>query len=217
MRTHEEPRGSRHRRLPLRNRLISKNSPSGADQEFSTMFSVASRNTLLRFLALIVATFGGVTAMVDNRREMFGRSDVAGLGDCYNELRRELTFHELRRCRRELHTSRDRKRKVRTSEPSRGFDTPLTMPLKNPRFLCQSRPRYPYLFKAALNALVADERTVDGPEDLTHKTTAQNGFYTHRGLDKQASSIRPGALTPDTPPRSRPQEHGWTRGASRGR
>ena len=50
-----------------------------------------------------------------------------------------------------------------------------------------------------MNALVADERTVDGPEDLTGKTTAQTGFYTHRGLDEQASSIRPGAITPDTP------------------
>jgi hypothetical protein len=107
------------------------------------MFSVASRNTLLRFLALIVATFGGVTAMVDNRREMFGRSDVAGLGDYYNELRRELTFHELWRCRGQLHTSRDRKRKVRIFEPWRGSDTPLTRTLKNPRFLCQSRPRHP--------------------------------------------------------------------------
>jgi hypothetical protein len=104
------------------------------------MFSVASRNTLLRFLALIVATFGGVTAMVDNRRETFGRSDVAGLGDRYNELRRELTFHELRRCRGQLHTSRDRKRKVRIFQPSRGFDTPLIMPPKNTRFLCRSRP-----------------------------------------------------------------------------
>jgi hypothetical protein len=47
---------------------------------------------------------------------------------------------------------------------------------------------------------VADERTVDGPEDLTDKTTAQTGFYTHRGLDSQASSIRPGALTPDPLP-----------------
>jgi hypothetical protein len=37
------------------------------------------------------------------------------------------------------------------------------MPLKNPRFLCRSRPRYPQLLKAAFNALVADERTVDDP------------------------------------------------------
>jgi hypothetical protein len=94
------------------------------------MFSVASRNTLLRFLDLIVATFGGVTAMVDNRREMFGRSDVAGLGDCYNELRRELTFHELRRCRSELHISQGRRRKVRIFEPPQGLDTPLTTHLE---------------------------------------------------------------------------------------
>jgi hypothetical protein len=79
------------------------------------------------------------------------------------------------------------------------------MPLKNPRFLCRSRPRVPQLLKAALKVVVAHERTVDGPEDLTHKTTAQTGFYTHRGLDEQASSIRPGVLTPDTPPRSRPE------------
>jgi hypothetical protein len=48
-----------------------------------------------------------------------------------------------------------------------------------------------------LNALVAEERTVDGAGDLTDKTTAQTGFYTHRGLDSQASSIRPGVFTPD--------------------
>jgi hypothetical protein len=50
-----------------------------------------------------------------------------------------------------------------------------------------------------LNALVDDERTLYDPEGLAHKTTAQTGFYTHRGLDEQASFIRPGALTPDTP------------------
>jgi hypothetical protein len=44
----------------------------------------------------------------------------------------EFTIHELRRCRSELHTSRGRMRKLRIFEPSRGFDTPLTMPLKNP-------------------------------------------------------------------------------------
>ena len=124
------------------------------------------------------------------------------------------TFHELRRCRSELHTTRDRKRNVRILEPPRGSDTPLTRPLKILKFLCRSRPRYPQRLKAAFNALVADERTVDGPEDLTEETTAQTGFYTHRGLDEQASSIRPGVLTPDPPPRSRPQEHGWTRGSA---
>jgi hypothetical protein len=41
-------------------------------------------------------------------------------------------FCELRRCRSELHTSEDRKRKARIFEPSRRFDTPLTLPLNNP-------------------------------------------------------------------------------------
>jgi hypothetical protein len=40
----------------------------------------------------------------------------------------------------ELHTSRGRKRKVRIFEPSRGSDTPLTVPLKNCRFLYRSLP-----------------------------------------------------------------------------
>jgi hypothetical protein len=70
----------------------------------------------------------------------------------------EFTFHE-------PHTSRDRKRNVRIFEPSRAFDTPLSMPLKKPQFLCRTRPRFTKLFKAAFNALVADERTVDGPEN----------------------------------------------------
>ena len=43
----------------------SKNSTSAADEKFSTKFSVASRNTLLRFLALFVARFGGVRPLVD--------------------------------------------------------------------------------------------------------------------------------------------------------
>jgi hypothetical protein len=70
----------------------------------------------------------------------------------------------------------------------------------------------PELLKGALNALVAEGQTLDDPRDLTEQTTAQTGFYTHRGLDEQASYIRPGALTPDTPPRSRPQEHGKPQG-----
>jgi hypothetical protein len=49
-------------------------------------------------------------------------------------------LHELQRCRSELHTSRGRKRNVRFSEPSRALDTLLTMPLKNPQFLCRPRP-----------------------------------------------------------------------------
>jgi hypothetical protein len=56
------------------------------------------------------------------------------------------------------------------------------------------------LLKGALNALVAEERALDCPEGLTHKTTAQSGFYTHRDLDGRTSSDRPGALTSDPPP-----------------
>jgi hypothetical protein len=58
----------------------------------------------------------------------------------------------------------------------------------------------PGLPKGALNAFQADNRLVESPEDLTDKTTAQTSSYTHRGLDEQASSIRPGVLTPDTLP-----------------
>ena len=43
---------------------------------------------MLRFLALFVAKFCSVTAMVDNLLEMFGSRDVVGFGDCYNELLR---------------------------------------------------------------------------------------------------------------------------------
>ena|SRR5215217_3839482 len=73
------------------------------------------------------------------------------------------------------------------------------MLLNNPRFLYRSCPRHPQLPKAAFNALVADEIRVDDPRDLTEETTAQTGLNAHRGLDEQASSIRPGVLTPDTP------------------
>jgi hypothetical protein len=55
------------------------------------------------------------------------------------------------------------------------------------------------LFKAALQVVVAEGQTLGGPEDLAHGTTARTGLYTHRGLDEQASSIRAGVLTPDTP------------------
>jgi hypothetical protein len=59
-----------------------------------------------------------------------------------------------------MHTGRDRKRKVRIFETSRAFDTTQAKPLNNPRFLCRSLQDLPQLLKAALNALVADERTV---------------------------------------------------------
>jgi hypothetical protein len=35
-----------------------------------------------------VAKFCSVTPIVDNLLEMFGRRDVVGFGDCYNELLR---------------------------------------------------------------------------------------------------------------------------------
>jgi hypothetical protein len=46
------------------------------------------------------------------------------------------------------------------------------MPLNNPLIpLLILSPDVPEPFKAALNVFVADERTVDGPEDLAHGTT----------------------------------------------
>jgi hypothetical protein len=80
---------------------------------------------------------------------------------------------------------------------------PLPIPLCNPKLL-----------KAALNVFVAEQQVLDDPRDLTDQTTAQTGFYTHRVQAGRTSSIRPGALTPDAPPRSRPHEHGWTRGSA---
>jgi hypothetical protein len=89
----------------------------------------------------------------------------------------ELTFHKLRRCRSELCTPVGvRKRKNRISEPSRAFDTPLSMPLNNPRFLCRSRPRFPQLLKAASNVFVDEGQTLDAPRGPTEKTTAQTAF-----------------------------------------
>jgi hypothetical protein len=87
------------------------------------------------------------------------------------------------------------------------------MPLKNPSFLYQSRPWFLRLLKAASNDFVAERRTLDDPGNLTEVTTAQTGFYTHRGLDGAASTIKLGALTPDTPP---PVASSRTRTASRG-
>ena len=80
-----------------------------------------------------------------------------------------------------------------------GIHTPLIMPLKYHRFLCRSRPSYPQLLKSTLNVFVAEGQTLDDPGDLTEETTAQTGFYTHRGLDEQASSIRAGRQLLTTP------------------
>jgi hypothetical protein len=51
----------------------------------------------------------------------------------------ERPFHEFRRCRSELHICRGRKRNIRIFEISRGCDTPLIMPLKDPQFPYRSR------------------------------------------------------------------------------
>src|SRR5687768_15037009 len=85
----------------------------------------------------------------------------------------ESTFHELRRCRSKLHTSQGRKGKVRIFRPSRGLDTPLSMPLKNPLIPLPIRIHDAVeLLKATLNVFVAAERALDGQEDLAHGTTA---------------------------------------------
>jgi hypothetical protein len=50
---------------------------------------------LLHFLALFVATFGGVTAMVDNIREMFGPATWRGSQIATTNFA-EFPFHALR-------------------------------------------------------------------------------------------------------------------------
>ena len=103
-------------------------------------------------------------------------------GTSENSVRRkptlgEFTFHEPRRCKNEPHTSRGRQRKLRISEPSQAFDTPLIMPLNNPLIpLPIPSPDVPEPFKAALNVFVAEGQTLDDPRDLTEQTTAQTGF-----------------------------------------
>ena len=93
----------------------------------------------------------------------------------------EFPFHELRRCRSELHTSRVRKKKNRIFEPSGAFDTSLSLPVKDSQFLSRPRPRSPQLLQAALNVFVADELTVGCPRGLTEETMAQTAFsYTSR-------------------------------------
>jgi hypothetical protein len=62
------------------------------------------------------------------------------LGANVAENRREYMYAELKIS--ELYSSRGRKRNVWIFEPSRGFDTPLSIALKNTRFLCRSRLRY---------------------------------------------------------------------------
>ena len=60
-------------------------------------------------------------------------------------------------------------------------------------------PDAPELFKASLKVVVAEERALDGPEDLTGKTTAQIGLYSHLCQDSLTSGDRPGANFLPTP------------------
>jgi hypothetical protein len=46
------------------------------------------------------------------------------------------------------------------------------MPLKNPLLPLPIPPQISIAPQAALNALIADERTVDGPEGFAHGTVA---------------------------------------------
>jgi hypothetical protein len=90
--------------------------------------------------------------------------------------------------------------KNRILEPLRGFDTPLTIPLKTPpHSSADPAPGDSKLLKIALNALVADERTLDDPRDLTDETTAHTGFYVHRAQADRALLTDRAALPPDTP------------------
>ena len=41
------------------------------------------------------------------------------------------------------------------------------------------KPHIPESLKAALNVLLAEEQALDGPEDVTHKMTAQIRLYAH--------------------------------------
>ena len=77
-----------------------------------------------------------------------------------------------------------------------GIDTPLILSLENPRFLC--RPQATVL-QSGPECLCSRRTSSRRPEDLTGKTMAQIGLYTHRAQADRGSSNRPGALTPDTP------------------
>jgi hypothetical protein len=78
-----------------------------------------------------------------------------------------------------------------------GIDAPLILSLENPRFLCPL-PTLIHdaleILKTPLNVVVAEERALDGPEDLTTETAAHIGLYTHRAQADRGSSSRPGGL-----------------------
>ncbi len=66
--------------------------------------------------------------------------------------------------------------------------------------------------KLPLRTFVADERVLEGPEDLTGKTTAQIGFYTHRGQDGRGLQRVAVTLTPMHAMHMRAVEHTNQRG-----
>ena len=63
---------------------------------------------------------------------------------------------------------------------SRGASThSLIKTQKTAHSSADPKPHIPESLKAALNVLVAEEQALDGPEDLTHKMTAQIRLYAH--------------------------------------
>jgi hypothetical protein len=66
--------------------------------------------------------------------------------------------------------------------------------------------------KASLNVVVAEERAIDGPEDLTGETRAQIGLYAHPTQDGRTFDHQPGYRTPaypaeDMPIREKADDH----------
>ena len=92
------------------------------------------------------------------------------------------------------------KHRVRSSRNGGGAST---HPCPRHRKLPDQRPTLIHdalrLLKSALHTFVADERLLQGPEDLTGKTTAQIGLYAHRAQDSRTSKKRPRVVTPANP------------------
>src|SRR5215212_8388564 len=63
-----------------------------------------------------------------------------------------------------------------------------------------SSPDHRGAFQAALNAFVAEERTLEDLGGLTGSTSRQSGLYPHRGQADRASLEPPGVESPDYPP-----------------
>ena len=98
-----------------------------------------------------------------------------------------------------LHTSRDRKKNDRIFVPWQAFNTPLEYAAEVSPVPLPIPPQIYIARQSRLKRLCSPGADSRRPQDLTEEPTAQTGFYTQRGLGEQASSIRPGVLTPDTP------------------